>query len=102
MYAVIGLAGKQYRVREGERLVVDRLPHEAGAAFTPRVLLAADGKRTLLDAKALAKVSVSVRVCEHRKAAKIRVLRYHPKSHWTKRRGHRSHVTVIQVERIVS
>ena len=37
-YAVIALGGKQYRVREGERLVVDRLHQDEGATFEPRVL----------------------------------------------------------------
>ena len=34
-YAIIALGGKQYRVREGERLLVDRLPPDAGKTFTP-------------------------------------------------------------------
>ena len=38
-YAIISLGGKQYRVREGERLLVDRLPTEDGETFTPEVLL---------------------------------------------------------------
>ena len=44
-YAIISLGGKQYRVREGERLLVDRLPTEDGKTFTPDVLLVGgDGK----------------------------------------------------------
>ena len=39
-YAIISVGGKQYRVREGERLLVDRLALEDGATFTPSVLLA--------------------------------------------------------------
>jgi ribosomal protein L21 len=38
-YAIISVGGKQYRVREGERLLVDRLGLEDGASFTPTVLL---------------------------------------------------------------
>jgi hypothetical protein len=38
-YAIIKVAGKQYRVREGERLLVDRLHQDEGATFTPTVLL---------------------------------------------------------------
>ena len=40
-YAIISVGGKQYRVREGERLLVDRLALEDGATFTPPVLLSA-------------------------------------------------------------
>ena len=39
-YAIISVGGKQYRVREGERLLVDRLALDDGATFTPSVLLA--------------------------------------------------------------
>ena len=38
-YAIISLGGKQYRVSEGQRLLVDRLPTEDGKTFTPDVLL---------------------------------------------------------------
>ena len=43
-YAVIALGGKQYRVREGERLLVDRLKHDEGESFQPRVLATGDGE----------------------------------------------------------
>ena len=47
-YAIISVGGKQYRVREGERLLVDRLPLEDGATFTPSVLLTGgDGEAKL-------------------------------------------------------
>ena len=39
-YAIISVGGKQYRVREGERLLVDRVALDDGATFTPQVLLA--------------------------------------------------------------
>ena len=43
-YAIISLGGKQYRVQEGERLLVDRLPTEEGKTFHPDVLfLGGDG-----------------------------------------------------------
>ena len=38
-YAIIKVAGKQYRVREGERLLVDRLQQDEGTTFAPTVLL---------------------------------------------------------------
>ena len=47
-YAIITLGGKQYRVREGERLLVDRLHDDEGKTFEPRVLLVGgDGKTDL-------------------------------------------------------
>ena len=47
-YAIITVGGKQYRVREGERLLVDRLKTDEGKTFNPRVLLiGGDGKTDL-------------------------------------------------------
>ncbi len=50
MFAVISLGGKQYRVRKGEYLTVDRLAHEAGSTFSPVVLLATSGDDVSIDA----------------------------------------------------
>src|SRR5919204_513652 len=44
-YAIISLGGKQYRVQEGERLLVDRLPTEAGKTFHPEILMVGGGNR---------------------------------------------------------
>src|SRR5712692_3505784 len=67
-YAVIKVGGKQYRVREGERLLVDRLKTDPGKTFTPAVLLA-DGD---LDSKAV----VTARVVDHVLGDKIRIGKY--------------------------
>jgi large subunit ribosomal protein L21 len=100
MYAVIALGGKQYRVTPGEKLVVDRLQLDEGASFEPTVLMVGDGDKVVIDAAGLKKAKVSATVTEHRKGKKIRVLRYQPKSNWTKRRGHRSFQSVIEISKI--
>ena len=47
-YAIISVGGKQYTVREGERLLVDRLPEAEGKTFSPPVLLVGgDGEARL-------------------------------------------------------
>lgn len=100
MYAVIALGGKQYRVRPGEKLTVDRLPHAEGETFAPPVLLASDGDRTVMDGADLAKVTVSARVRQHTRGPKLRIFTYKAKHNVKKRRGHRSDVSVIEIERI--
>ena len=47
-YAIISLGGKQYTVREGQRLLVDRLGHDEGKTFTPQVLLVGGDGETKL------------------------------------------------------
>ena len=100
VFAVISLGGKQYRVHKGEYLTVDRLAHEPGSTFSPTVLLATSGEDVLIDADALAKVTVTARVDEHMLGTKIRVFQYKPKKSSKKARGHRSRLSRITIEDI--
>jgi large subunit ribosomal protein L21 len=100
VFAVISLGGKQYRVRKGEYLTVDRLAHEAGSTFSPPVLLATEGDDVVIDAAELAKVTVTARVDEHLLGPKIRVFQYKPKKSSKKARGHRSRLSRITIEEI--
>ena len=100
MFAVISLGGKQYRVRKGEYLTVDRLAHDAGSTFSPAVLLATSGDDVVIDAADLAKVTVTARVDEHLLGPKIRVFQYKPKKSTKKARGHRSRLSRITIEEI--
>ena len=68
-YAIISLGGKQYRVREGERLLVDRLKTDEGKTFNPDVLfLGGDGDGTLSP-----QTQVTVKVVGHVLGDKIRI-----------------------------
>ena len=91
-YAVIALGGKQYRVREGERIVVDRLAEEAGASFQPRVLATGDADG-IADGG-----TVTATIEEHLLGKKILVFTYKPKRNVRKRRGHRSRQTRVSIE----
>jgi large subunit ribosomal protein L21 len=95
-YAVIALGGKQYRVREGERIVVDRLVHEEGASFEPRVLATGDGDG-IADGG-----TVTATVEEHLLGKKILVFTYKPKRNQRKRRGHRSRLSRVRIESITT
>jgi large subunit ribosomal protein L21 len=93
-YAVIALGGKQYRVREGERIVVDRLAEEEGASFTPRVLATGDADG-IADGG-----TVTATVEEHLLGPKIRIFFYKAKGNWNKRRGHRSRLSRVRIDSI--
>ena len=95
-YAIISVGGKQYRVEEGERLLVDRIETEPGKTFTPQVLFAGgDGKATL-DSK----LTVTARVVEHVRGEKVRIGKYRPKSGYRRHTGHRSKLSRIEIEKI--
>jgi large subunit ribosomal protein L21 len=96
-YAIIALGGKQYRVREGERLLVDRLPTDAGKTFSPSILmLGGDGKADF-DAKG---VTVTARVVDHVLGQKIRIGKYKAKKGYKRHNGYRSRLSQIEIESI--
>ncbi len=95
-YAIISLGGKQYRVQEGERLLVDRLPTEEGKTFHPEVLmLGGDGKFELAP-----KSQVTVRVVGSALGEKIRIGKYRPKSGYRRHTGFRAKLSQIEIESI--
>ncbi|HEY3765481.1 MAG TPA: 50S ribosomal protein L21 [Gaiellales bacterium] len=98
MYAVIKIGGKQYRVEQGQKLLVDRQPHAAGDAFSPDVLMTG-GDEVVTDRDKL-QGAVSVQVVEHLRGEKIKVFTFKPKRGFKKTRGHRSELTRISVESI--
>ena len=96
-YAIIEVAGKQYRVREGERLLVDRLAEEDGAAISPTVLLVGgDGAPELEPAAG----AVTARVVGAMKGPKIRIGKYKKRTGYRRHTGFRASLTQIEIESI--
>jgi large subunit ribosomal protein L21 len=95
-YAIIKLAGKQYRVREGERLLVDRLPEKDGATITPRVLLVGGDGSPSLDPD----TKVTARVVGEVKGPKIRIGKYKKRTGYRRHTGFRASLTQIEIESI--
>jgi large subunit ribosomal protein L21 len=99
MYAIVKTGGKQYRVEEGQTLLVERLPDEEGATVALRpVLFRSD--ETVFDADGLAKVSVDAKVVEHVRGPKLRVFKFKPKRGYRRRTGHRQQLTRLEVTSI--
>ena len=96
-YAIIKVAGKQYRVREGERLLVDRLAQDEGATITPTVLLVGGDGAPVLDP---ANLKVTAKVLGAVKGPKIRIGKYKKRTGYRKHTGFRASLTQIQIESI--
>jgi large subunit ribosomal protein L21 len=96
-YAIIKVAGKQYRVREGERLLVDRLGHDEGATFAPTVLLVGGGTGPQLDP---GDGVVTAKVLGDTKGPKIRIGKYKKRTGYKRHTGFRASLTQIQIESI--
>jgi len=95
-YAIISLGGKQYRVREGERLLVDKLATDEGKTFNPRVLLVGGNGSTDLSPS----TTVTARVVGHQLGEKIRIGKYKKRTGYRKHNGYRSRLTQIEIESI--
>jgi large subunit ribosomal protein L21 len=95
-YAIISLGGKQYRVQEGERLLVDRLRADEGATLEPRVLLIGGNGEPDLSPS----TTVTARVVGHELGEKIRIGKYRRRTGYKKHTGHRSKLTRIEIESI--
>jgi large subunit ribosomal protein L21 len=96
-YAIIALGGKQYRVQEGERLLVDRLPYAEAKSFHPDVLfLGGDGSADIAPKGA----QVTAKVVRHVLGDKILIGKYKPKKGYRRHIGHRSRLSQVQIETI--
>jgi large subunit ribosomal protein L21 len=95
-YAIIKVAGKQYRVREGERLLVDRLAEDEGATFSPTVLLVGGNDAPALDPD----LKVTAKVLGQVKGPKIRIGKYKRRTGYRRHTGFRSSLTQIEIEQI--
>ncbi len=95
-YAIITVGGKQHRVREGERLLVEHLKLDEGKTFTPRVLLVGGDGKTDLSPTA----TVTARVVGHELGEKIRIGKYKRRTGYRRHNGYRSRLTRIEIEAI--
>src|SRR5579859_3776863 len=98
-YAIVKTGGKQYRVEEGQTLLVERLPASDGESVALQPLLFVDGSE-VVDGEGLAQVSIEARVVAHERGPKLRVVKFKPKRGYKRRTGHRQDLTRIEVTSI--
>lgn len=99
-YAIISLGGKQYRVREGERLLVERLPYDEGKTFTPDVLMLGGDGDPKLGSDEIKGEQVTVKVAAHVLGKKVIVGKHRKRTGYRRRKGHRSRLSQIEIESI--
>jgi large subunit ribosomal protein L21 len=96
-YAIISVGGKQYRVREGEKLLVDRVAEDDGKTFTPPVLLVGGDGETQISPS---NVVVTAKVLGQQRGPKIRIGKYKKRTGYKRHTGFRASLTQIQIESI--
>lgn len=101
MYAVIETGGKQYRVKPGETIEVERLAAEPGAAFTfEHVLMLNREGDVKIGAPTVDAASVVVDVVEHKRGPKKVAFKMRRRKGYHRTVGHRQGLTVVQVKEI--
>jgi large subunit ribosomal protein L21 len=101
MYAIIETGGKQYCVREGDALNVEKLAGEAGAEVVfDRVLLVGTADGVKVGQPVVPGARVVGRVLSQGRGKKIIVFKYKPKKNYRRKQGHRQPYTRVLVEKI--
>jgi large subunit ribosomal protein L21 len=96
-YAIVKLGGKQYRVQEGEKLLVDRLAVDENKAFHPEVLFVGGEGQAELAPKG---VQVTAKVVGHVLGKKIRIGKYKKRTGYKRHNGFRAKLSQVQIETI--
>lgn len=101
MYAVIATGGKQYRVRVGDTLDVEKLvPGDDGSVDLPAVMVVGDDGGVKATPDALAGATVRASVVDQHRDTKITVFKFKNKTRYRRRAGHRQSLTRIRVDEI--
>jgi large subunit ribosomal protein L21 len=100
MWAVIRTGGKQYKVEEGQTVVVEKLGGEKDSKVSFDQVLALGGDKVAIGTPYVEKAKVTGKILETFKDKKIRVVKFKSKSRYTRTTGHRHTKTRVLVEKI--
>jgi large subunit ribosomal protein L21 len=100
VFAIVQTGGKQYKVREGDVIRVEKLPVEAGDQVTLDEVLMVHGEETKIGRPLVEGASVVARVQRNAKGKKIVVFKYKAKKNYRKKTGHRQPFTELVIEKI--
>ena len=101
MYAIIETGGKQYKVKEGDIITVEKLGADAGSAYTfDQVLSVVNGETASFGAPYVEGASVSASVIGDGKGKKIVVYKFKSKKNYHRKKGHRQPFTRLKIDSI--
>ena len=105
MFAIIKTGGKQYKVVEGGKVLIEKLDHLVGEEFDfEEVLLVGNAKaeNAKIGTPLVGEAKVHARVLDHGRAAKKIVFKYHNKTRYKKKKGHRQPFTKVEILKITA
>lgn len=97
MYAVIRTGGKQYRVAEGDRLRVEKLPGEPGSKISFDEVLMIGGEKVAVGAPLVKGAKVSAEIVAQERAKKVIVFKFRRRKNYRRKRGHRQPFTELKI-----
>lgn len=97
MYAVIKTGGKQYRVSEGDRLRVEKLPGDVGATVELGEVLFVGGETVKVGAPLVVGASVSAKITAQDRGKKIIVFKFRRRKNYRRKNGHRQPFTELLI-----
>ena len=101
MYAIIETGGKQYRVQNGDQIVVEKLGVEAGETVVfDKVLVVGEGEGVKVGAPYVEGTTVEGKVVENGKGKKVIIFKYKAKKDYRKKQGHRQPYTLVEITAI--
>lgn len=101
-FAVIKTGGKQYLVAPGQKLKIEKMDAKEKAKLTfGEVLLVTDDKKTEVGTPYVKGATVEAKVLKQGRAKKVIVFKYHSKTRYRKKKGHRQHFTEVEITKIV-
>ena len=102
MIAVILTGGKQYKVKEGDVLDIEKIAVETGRAFEfSKVLLIADGSKVMIGTPFISNAGVRAEVLEHRKGDKVLIFKKKRRKQYRRFKGHRQELVRVRITDII-
>lgn len=103
MYAIVEIAGQQFKVEKDKKVFVHRLEGEEGSAIEfEKVLLIDNDGKVKVGAPVVKGAKVTAKILEHLKGDKVIVFKKIRRKGYKKKNGHRQHLTSIQIEEIIA
>ncbi len=103
MYAIIEAGGKQYRIKEGEKLRVEKLSAKPGDIVElNKVLTIGEGDNIRIGMPYLTGAKVTATVNSNGRSNKIKIIKFHRRKHYRRQMGHRQPYTEIKINDIIA
>ena len=101
VYAIIKTGGKQYKVSEGDEIIIEKLEAEENSAVTfEEVLAIFDGDSAKIGTPKVDGAKVTGTVVKNGKGPKLRIFKYKHKTNYRRRQGHRQPFTKVKIDKI--